>query len=203
MPLILEEDFMKKILSNLLLVSTLNTSTAHLLEVPPSAIVASKDIEKSVGLYYHCKKNQFLVKQGMSTTELGSESLDNTLRNTNSEKLAALLKLGYIAINKTNDGKFILRANVKGFGGGPLAGQICYWGVKATAFGVGATCMATGAWKWINYVMTKTGSGELAMGSIVLGQPLFLVAYQEVAEPALEIAASAAQAVGDACSFLP
>ena len=194
---------MKKILSNLLLMFTLNTSATHLMEVSPSAIVASRDIGKSVGLYYHCQKNQFLVQQGMSAIELGAESLDNTLRNMDSQKLATLLKCGYISINKTNDGDFMLRAHVKGFGGGPLAGQICYWGVKATAFSVGAACMATGAWKWMNYVTAKTGSAEFGWGPIVVGQPLLLVAYQEVAEPVLEMAASAAQAVGDACSFLP
>ena len=85
-----------------------------------------------------------------------------------------------------------------------FAGRLCYWGVKATAFSVGATCVAKGTWKWMDYVIAKTGSAELAWGPlVVLGMPLSLVTYQGAAEPALEIAARVAQAAGDACAFLP
>jgi hypothetical protein len=84
---------------------------------------------------YHGKKG-FIVLHEDKKHVIEKRFMDPVARNIKQEQLKSFLKMGYFAINQTNDGAFTLKANHRLLGGGPLWGKIMYWVTKVTCYTV-------------------------------------------------------------------
>lgn len=61
--------------------------------------------------------------------------MDAPLRKISPAQLALLQQKGFVTVTKASDGKYALRANAKGPGGGPILGLIAYGAVKGLCYG--------------------------------------------------------------------
>lgn len=98
--------------------------------------------------------------------------------------------IGYIAVNQMNDGEYVLRANIRVLGGGPLFGTVVYWGIKTIAYGSVATVVfltggsaaaAVGGAAAVSGGVAAAGAGAMAASTGVGGGASFIVAVEGIA----------------------
>lgn len=178
--LLLNKDYMKKILSLLLTTSSIfsmqldlvnfdqktnnleekffkysdsYTTNTNKIHIEPSSVFIPHQLG-SVELY-HGKKG-FYVRQDDKKYVIKKYFTDPIARDLTKEQLKAFLKNGYFSLNQMNDGEFSLKAKGRVVGGGPTLGLVAYWTTKAVCYGVifAATLGAI------------TGGGKITVGTM-------------------------------------
>lgn len=86
---------------------------------------------------YHSDQVGFLVQEEDSAlVSIHNYDIDPVLRGKNSALLKAFYeKGGRTSLHKLDNGDFVLRAHVPGFGAGPGLGQIFGWTVRGVGYG--------------------------------------------------------------------
>jgi hypothetical protein len=144
-------------------------------KISRAAILAAADLGQ---ISVRCSNEGFQVKgpEGVQVVERGDT--DQTLRRINPHNLAAFMKVGKLRVSKANDGKYVLRSQVDGLGGGPIFGSIAYWATKtlcygglittasvATASGIGIVAGAAGASAGVTATATAMGVATAKLGT--------------------------------------
>lgn len=118
----------------------------HKLHIDECSIRAPRHLS-DIKLYHG--KEGFTVLHNDKKHVIEKRFMDSIARNITKEELKSFLKLGYFAINQTNDGTFTLKAHERLVGGGPLFGAAMYWITKSLCYGtvgvaIGGTVITTG-----------------------------------------------------------
>lgn len=107
--------------------------------------------------FYH-DKNGFHIVQDNQVIDIPVYQIDKPIRNINQRQLKAFLDKGYLSISQTDNNEFVVRANVRGLGGGPIAAGIAYCITKSLCYGTAAAA-ATAA------IATTGGAAAAALGA--------------------------------------
>ncbi len=99
------------------------------------------NVMKGSALIRH--KNGFLVIEDGKHHVVQKAFTDPMLRKMNDKQFKEFLKVGYVSLNKMSDNQFILKAKVRGLGGGPISGAIAYWFTKTLCYGTAVAATGT------------------------------------------------------------
>jgi hypothetical protein len=91
---------------------------------------------------YHSEKG-FVVLHDNKQRVINKCLVDKIARDMTPDQLKSFLKLGYLAINQSNDGSFMLKANQRLAGGGPIFGAFMYWATKSLCYGTAVAAVGT------------------------------------------------------------
>ncbi len=79
--------------------------------------------------------NSFAVLNHGKVEAVNPAWVDKDVRSVSTERLAKMLGHGYLSVNKMSNGEFSVKASVRGEGGGPILGQVGFWGVRVLGHG--------------------------------------------------------------------
>lgn len=151
----------------LLIVFSTNASIenphAHSTKVSPAVLLGTASLGiKSV----RCSDDGFTVKDkdGVHLVERGDT--DDTLRRIIPSNIQAFMQKGKIRITKATDGKYILRSQIDGLGGGPILGGICYWGTKALCYAGLVTTVSVATASGVGVVAGAVGAGAATTATV-------------------------------------
>lgn len=91
--------------------------------------------------FYH-DENGFHIVQDDQIIDIPVYQVDKLVRNINQEQIKAFLDKGYLSITQTDHNEFVIRANVRGLGGGPYTASLVYCATKAALIGSLTTATA-------------------------------------------------------------
>lgn len=124
---------------------------------------------------FYMKDDHFIAVRDNHYQLIAPYMVDKQIRNFKQEELNKFLNVGYLAVSENDQGELSLKAHVRGLGGGPILGSICWAGthfVAYTAFFCGILGTNTVA----------PGLGPIASTMVVGGSiPAFMAATQVVA----------------------
>lgn len=157
---------------------------------------------------YHAN-GEFKVMHDNKLHAVENHCVDKPLRNVDLKKLAMFLNHGHLAVNKTDNGEFTIRANAHGKGGGPVCAWWAYGTAKAfcwTTVGItagasvagavvatgGGAVVAAGTGTMVGKVVTGIGTAGMALSTTVpaAGAAAATVAAAGTANTALAITAA-------------
>jgi len=93
----------------------------------------------------------FAVVKNKTVQPIKFHDIDPLLKKLNTnEKLSKFLENGYLSLSQYNNGDYKLTAKVRGLGGGPVTGWLCYLGVKAVCYGITLAGL-----KWVSKKVSK------------------------------------------------
>jgi hypothetical protein len=155
-------------LSVLLLVAfSMNASIdnphSHSTKVNPAVLLGTASLGiKSV----RCSDEGFTVKdkEGVHLVERGDT--DDTIRRLIPSNIQAFMQKGKIKITKATDGKYILRSQIDGLGGGPVLGAMAYWGTKALCYAGLVTTVSVATVSGVGAVAGAVGAGAATTATV-------------------------------------
>ena len=123
-----------------------------MLKIKDSAVLKPERL-KNTKLYQN--EEGYYAKQDKSTYHIKSYDIDPLLKKLKGDKLQKFLDIGYISLHQMDNEDFVLKAHVRGLGGGPILAGIFYWGTKAICYG---TALAAGSAAVTTVVVASGGS---------------------------------------------
>lgn len=153
--------FLIKIILGLGLFSNCHAMT----QVDESSVVAPSKLGR-IGLFLSDKGYHISINDRFY--DIKSCWVDPKIRKITIQQLKAFIKNGYIKVNQLDNEDIVLRAHVRGLGGGPVAGIIGYWGTKVLCYGgvtVGAVVATVYAAPVIAVTAPLAGAGVAAVAT--------------------------------------
>lgn len=157
-----------KFLVRMILCLAVINNLFSMVEVDKSSVMHSSDIGK-VHLYHSDKGFQISIDDNLY--DIKGYWVDPKIRKITTNQLKAFIKYGYIKVAQLDKGEIVLKAYVRGLGGGPVAGLVGYWATKVICYGgaaVGAAVATVYAAPVIAAVAPVVGSAAAA-GTAAVG----------------------------------
>jgi hypothetical protein len=120
---------------------------------------------------YHSNKGFRVYDENGNKKKIESVFLDPVIRNVSRQELTNMLQTGYLVMNRTTNGDYSLKANVRTVGAGPLFGKIMYWVTKSACYavlaaGAGAIVIFGGAGAVAASTSNGSGAGSRSPGEL-------------------------------------
>lgn len=122
------------------------------------AIIACNNLGK-IKVYHD--DGTFKIKHNKTILTVASHDVDPFLRKLNSDQLHAFLEKGALKVKQLNNGDFTVGAYNRGLGGGPIAGLIVPWLIRATMYGAPAAVAVVAAPAVATVMVPVSGVGTV------------------------------------------
>ncbi len=173
---------MKKLLLTLLFIPTIHAmelveSSNTISHVPSMELIDISNVSSAdSALKLYTNHKDIYVEDENAAYRVEKHNMNALLQEISNRKALSKFKdAGYIRINKNSEGKYALAAKVRGEGGGPILGAICYVGVKTAAY----TALMTGI---VATNAVVPGAGPMATSIAIGGSvPAYLASTEAVA----------------------
>ena len=183
----------------------LNTHGVYILQKEDSAFVLKVGLPIVMApcelgkVHVELRGNGLCVVQNGQAHDVSIENLDAQLREI--VQVGQLHNFyaagGYIEVSQCDNRDFILKAQVRGLGGGPITAAIAYWGVK----GIGYAAMVFSASSIAVTTSLATGGAGSHAGLFLAEEAYFAAA--PIAVPIIENIAIGASVAASFCPWLP
>lgn len=148
---------MKKLILLLLIATTI--SSAEIFRVK---FLASSELQQ-LGLFHD--GSGFYIERDSERIDIKSYFVDPIIRNITQKQLNFFLDKGYISIKQIAYNEFILRANIRGLGGGPICAYYAYLTTKALCYGTAAAATTAAIVSTGGAAAAAIGVGGAATGA--------------------------------------